>query len=61
MAKVSCYDPKYLKANKKRPGHNCQNFDQDTKKCKAKQMGGGKHPTMFPAKNRKCELYKEHK
>ena len=38
---------------------NCQNFDHDRHVCLAKNMGGGKHPTVFPSKTRRCELYKE--
>ena len=59
MSKVRCYDPKYLKAGKKLKGYNCAYLDRETNLCTAKHIGGGKRPRVFPAKPRKCELYKE--
>jgi len=59
MSKVRCYDPKYLKAGKKQPGYNCEYFDRETSVCKAKRIGGGKYPKVFPSKSRKCPFYKE--
>lgn len=56
--KVRCYDPKYLKGEKKSPGHNCANLDHDRNVCMAKPTGG-KHPKVFPSKSRKCLSYKE--
>ena len=59
MKKVRCYDPQYLREEKKRRGYNCRNFDRDKKICLAKTFGGGKPATMFPAKPRKCDHYVE--
>jgi len=56
--KVRCYDAKYLKGDKKSTGYNCANLDHDKNVCMAKRTGG-KNPTVFPAKSRKCKCYKE--
>ena len=59
MSKVRCYDPKYLKGDRKNPGYNCAHFDQFNNVCLVKTIGGGKKANVFPSKSRVCPKYQE--